>query len=107
MSGWPILSVVTFLPLLGVLFILFVKGDDETARRNIRWAALWTTVVTFILSLFIWAGFDPNAAGFQFVEQQSWLGGIASYKMGVTASPCPSSSSPPSSCRSASSHPGM
>jgi len=83
MSGWPILSVVTFLPLLGVLFILMVKGDDETARRNIRWGAFWTTAVTFVLSLFIWAGFDPNAAGFQFVEQHSWLGGAASYKMGV------------------------
>ena len=83
MSSWPILSVVTFLPLLGVLFILFVKGDDETARRNIRWAAFWTTAVTFLLSLFIWAGFDSNATGFQFTEQHAWLGGAASYKMGL------------------------
>jgi len=83
MSGWPILSVVTFLPLLGVLFILMVKGEDETALRNIRWGAFWTTAVTFLLSLFIWAGFDPNAAGFQFVERHEWLGGAASYQMGV------------------------
>ena len=83
MSGWPILSVVTFLPLLGVLFILTVKGEDATALRNIRWGALWTTVVTFLLSLFIWAGFETNAPGFQFVEQYAWLGGAASYKMGV------------------------
>ena len=83
MSGWPILSVVTFLPLLGVLFILMVKGEDATSIRNIRWAAFWTTTVTFLLSLFIWAGFDPNAPGFQFVEQYAWLGGAASYKVGV------------------------
>ena len=83
MSSWPILSVVTFLPLLGVLFILLVKGEDETALRNIRWGAFWTTAVTFLLSLFIWAGFDPNAAGFQFVERHEWLGGAASYQMGV------------------------
>ncbi|MFN4141659.1 NADH-quinone oxidoreductase subunit M [Aestuariivirga sp.] len=83
MSSWPILSVVTFLPLLGVLFILLVKGEDETALRNIRWGAFWTTAVTFLVSLFIWAGFDPNAAGFQFVEQRSWLGGAATYKLGV------------------------
>ena len=38
--SWPILSVITFLPLLGVLFILFMRGEDETANRNIRWAAL-------------------------------------------------------------------
>ena len=83
MSSWPILSVVTFLPLLGVLFILMVKGEDATALRNIRWGAFWTTAVTFLLSLFIWAGFDPNAAGFQFVERHEWLGGAASYQMGV------------------------
>ncbi len=83
MSSWPILSVVTFLPLLGVLFILLVRGDDETANRNIRWAALWTTIVTFLLSLFIWAGFDSNAAGFQFVEKREWLGGAAIYQLGV------------------------
>ncbi len=83
MSSWPILSVVTFLPLLGVLFILFMRGDDETANRNIRWAALWTTIVTFLLSLLIWTGFDPSTPGFQFVEKQAWLGGAASYQMGV------------------------
>ena len=83
MTGWPILSVVTFLPLLGVLFILTVRGEDETALRNVRWGAFWTTLVTFLLSLLIWVGFDPNAQGFQFVEQHSWLGGAASYKLGV------------------------
>ena len=81
--SWPILSVVTFLPLLGVLFILMVRGEDATALRNVRWGAFWTTLVTFLLSLLIWIGFDPNAAGFQFVEQHSWLGSAASYKMGV------------------------
>jgi NADH-quinone oxidoreductase subunit M len=83
MNSWPILSVVTFLPLLGVLFILFVRGDDETADRNIRWAALWTTIATFLISLPIWIGFDSNSAGFQFVEKHEWLGGAASYQMGV------------------------
>ena len=60
-----------------------MKGEDATALRNVRWGALWTTIVTFLLSLLIWAGFDSNAAGFQFVEQHAWLGGAASYKMGV------------------------
>ena len=81
--NWPILSVVTFLPLLGVLFILTVKGEDATALRNVRWGAFWTTLVTFLLSLLIWIGFDSNAAGFQFVEQHAWLGAAASYKLGV------------------------
>jgi NADH-quinone oxidoreductase subunit M len=83
MASWPILSVVTFLPLLGVAFILFVRGEDETALRNIRWGALWTTIATFLLSLLIWIGFDQNAAGFQFVEKHAWLGSAGFYQMGV------------------------
>ena len=81
--SWPILSVVTFLPLVGVAFILAMRGDDETALRNIRWGALWTTIVTFLISLLIWLNFDANTAGFQFVEKHEWLGGAASYQMGV------------------------
>jgi NADH-quinone oxidoreductase subunit M len=81
--AWPILSVVTFLPLVGVAFILAMRGEDATALRNIRWAALWTTIVTFLVSLLIWANFSPAETGFQFVEKHSWLGGIASYQMGV------------------------
>ena len=69
MSGWPILSVVTFLPLVGAAFILAIRGDDEVALRNMRWAALWTTIVTFVLSLLIWVYFDPASADFQFVEK--------------------------------------
>src|SRR5579872_6832233 len=80
--GWPILSLVTFLPLLGALLIVIVRGDDENTRRNVYWTALWTTIVTFILSLFIWAGFNPAEPGFQMVERHQWLG-VASYSMGV------------------------
>ena len=81
--SWPILSLTTFLPLVGVLYILFVPGEDETADKNARWAALWTTLATFLVSLPIWFLFDKNAAGFQFVEKHEWLGGAASYQMGV------------------------
>ena len=83
MTGWPILSVVTFLPLVGVAFILAMRGEDGVALRNIRWGALWTTLVTFLLSLLIWINFDNAGAGFQFVEWHSWLGTSASYQMGV------------------------
>jgi len=67
MSSWPILSVVTFLPLAGAAFILALRGDDETALRNMRWAALWTTLFTFLLSLLVWLYFDPANPDFQFV----------------------------------------
>ncbi len=81
--NWPILSAVTFLPLLGALFIFAIRGNDEIAVRNARYVALWTSVITFLLSLLIWVKFDPMTADFQFVEKQEWLGGAINYHMGV------------------------
>jgi NADH-quinone oxidoreductase subunit M len=83
MTTWPILSVVTFLPTLGALLVLLIRGDSDAARRNIFWIALWTTLVTFVVSLLVWIGFKPSDPGFQFVETTSWLGGTITYKMGV------------------------
>jgi len=83
MQNWPILSLVTFLPLVGVFFILLVRGDDEGAQRNIRRVAFVTTLAVFVLSLFIWTGFDNANPGFQFTERKDWLGGKIVYHMGV------------------------
>uniref|UniRef100_UPI003BAD2C31 NADH-quinone oxidoreductase subunit M n=1 Tax=Stappia sp. TaxID=1870903 RepID=UPI003BAD2C31 len=83
MSNWPLLSITTFLPLVGVFFILLVRGDDDGAKDNMRRVALITTVFTFAISLFIWGGFDPSNPGFQFQESRDWLGGSIGYRMGV------------------------
>jgi NADH-quinone oxidoreductase subunit M len=80
--NWPILSVVTFLPLLGALFIMLVRGDGRLARGTARWVALWATLVTFAISLVMVWRFDPASPEFQFVEKLPWLG-VASYHMGV------------------------
>ena len=78
-----ILSLTTFLPLLGaVILALFLRGDDEAAQRNAKWVALVTTAVTFICSLFILGNFNPADTGFQMVETRDWLLGLQ-YKMGV------------------------
>ncbi len=82
--SFPILSTVTFLPLIGVAMILMVRGDDAIAKQNIRAIALITTLVTFVLSLGIWVGFDASNPGFQMKEQTSWLNGDKiGYRMGV------------------------
>src|SRR3981189_3756990 len=83
MTTWPILSVVTFLPVLGALVIYISRGDDEAARRNSRWIALWTTLVTFAVSLILVWRFDPAQPDFQFVEKASWLATGITYHMGV------------------------
>jgi NADH-quinone oxidoreductase subunit M len=74
-----ILSVTTFLPLVGALLIATLNPE---AKGNARWIALWTTLVTFAVSLLIWINFDTTSAGFQFVEEHAWLGPLK-YKMGV------------------------
>jgi NADH-quinone oxidoreductase subunit M len=80
---WPILSILTFLPLVGVLLILLVRGDTPESQDNIRYIALWTTLAVFVVSLFLLARFDVSQPGFQFVEDIDWLGGLMRYKMGV------------------------
>ena len=84
MTDWPILSAITFAPLLGAAMImLMVRGDDASAQNSARFVALWTTLFTFAVSLLIWIYFDPSSAEFQFVEKQDWLGNTFTYHMGV------------------------
>jgi NADH-quinone oxidoreductase subunit M len=80
MEHLPILSIITFLPLVGVALILMIKSD---AIKNIRNTALLTTVATFIFSLVLWFDFDQTTADFQFTEKTSWLGENIFYHMGI------------------------
>ena len=83
MLDWPILSTLTFLPLLGAIFIMLIRGDEEVVARNARAVALWTTVTTLILSLILLFSFDSSTADFQFIERFDWIGGGIDYAMGV------------------------
>ena len=83
MSGLPMLSIITFLPAVGALLILFTGGDQELAGHRARQIALVVTGIDFLLSLLLWANFNTGTADFQFVENVNWIGGGISYKMGV------------------------
>ena len=82
--GFPLLSLLTWLPLVGCAVILSVRGDEASVASNARWTALWTSLIVFALSLVLWVRFDQSDPGFQFVESAAWLPqwNIA-YKMGV------------------------
>ncbi|SDB69909.1 NADH-quinone oxidoreductase subunit M [Belnapia rosea] len=83
-AGFPLLSLLTFLPLAGAAIIMSVRGDDEVVARNARWTALWTSLIVFLLSLILWARFDQSSAGFQFEEKLNWLPEFGvGYHMGV------------------------
>jgi NADH-quinone oxidoreductase subunit M len=77
----PWLSLVTFLPLVGALIIAFVPRQNLPL---IRWVALGTALVTWIVSLVILLGFDRDLTGFQFVEVADWVPAFGiQYKLGI------------------------
>ena len=83
-AGFPILSLVTWLPLVGVGFLMMVRGDEAVVASNSRWAALWTSLIVFAISLVLWVRFDVSEPGFQFQESLAWLPEFkVGYRMGV------------------------
>ena len=84
MAQFPILTILTFLPLVGAVFILIIFGDEDVVKRNARYVALWTSLVNFALSLFVWFHFDTTTADFQFVHTLTWMPDFnIGYKMGI------------------------
>jgi NADH-quinone oxidoreductase subunit M len=84
MSDWPLLSLVIFLPLAGAGFILLIRGEPHVVAQNARAVALWTSSITFALSLLIWANFEPGTADYQMVEKAEWFAGFGiNYHLGV------------------------
>ncbi len=84
MIDFPILTLTTFLPLIGALAILLIRGDEKIVARNARATALWTSLATFVVSVFLWVGFDNSTADFQFVEKVAWIPSLGlNYHMGV------------------------
>ena len=85
MADLPLLSLITFLPIVGAVLAFYIRGEDEAlVARNARWVALWTSGATFAASLVLFFQFERGTADFQFVEYYEWMPafGIA-YHMGV------------------------
>ena len=78
-----LLSIITFTPAVAaVILALFLRGEDEAAQQNAKWLALVATGATFLISLILFFGFDPQNTDFQFVEEREWILGLT-YKLGV------------------------
>ena len=84
MIEFPLLSLMTFLPIVGVLIILAIRGDEEVVAQNTKHMALYTSLFTLAFALFMYTRFDGSTADFQFVEQSGWLKALGiNYHLGV------------------------
>jgi NADH-quinone oxidoreductase subunit M len=74
-----LLSIITFLPLVGAILVALV-GGDETKKQ----LTFITTLVTFVVSLLLWFGWDNSNSGMQFMENLPWFPQLGIYyTMGV------------------------
>ena len=81
--SFPILSYIIFLPLIGAFFIFFIKNNLKNNNLNSRYVALFTSILNFLLSIYLLYLFDNKSSDFQFVETREWLNGFINYKLGI------------------------
>ena len=79
--NFPILSTLIFLPLIKFFFIFLSK--DKTNNNSSIYISLFSSIATFLLSLFLWYSLDLNTSEFQFVEEKSWINNFIKFKLGV------------------------
>ena len=80
--NFPILSLITFLPIIGAFFI-FIFSSDKTESKNSIYVSLFTSFVNLFLAIFLWYSFDKSTSEFQFIEQASWINGFIKFKFGI------------------------
>ena len=81
MAGMPILSLVTYTPLLAAIIIALWAGASD---RHARWTALLGSIASFIISIVALIAFNPGAPGMQFEERVAWLPELGiSYHLGA------------------------
>ena len=80
--NFPILSLITFLPIIGAFFI-FIFSSDKAESKNSIYVSLFTSFVNLFLAIFLWYSFDKSTSEFQFVEQASWINGFIKFKFGI------------------------
>ena len=81
--NFPILSSITFLPLIGAFFIFLTRSEKNQSDKNPIYLSLFTSFTNFFLALFLWYSFDPTTYDFQFVEENTWISGFIKFKFGI------------------------
>ena len=81
--NFPILSSLILLPLVGSLFVLFIKDNASKNYQNIKYVSLFVSFANFLISIYLWYQFDNSTSEFQFIESKQWLKGFVNYKVGI------------------------
>jgi len=81
--NFPILSAIIFIPLIGALFILVIKGEQKTVEKNSKYVAIFSSLANFFISTFLWYSFDTSTSEFQFVEEKNWMQDFINFKLGI------------------------
>ena len=81
--NFPILSSITFLPLIGAFFVFLTRSEKNQINKGAIYVSLFTSFVNFFLTLFLWYSFDNQVSDFQFVEEAIWISGFINFKFGI------------------------
>ena len=81
--NFPILSSLILLPLVGSLFVLFIKDNDSKNYQSSKYVALFVSFANFLISIYLWYLFDNSTSEFQFIENKQWLKGFVNYTIGI------------------------
>ena len=81
--NFPILSSLILLPLVGSLFVLFIKDNASKNYQNSKYVALFVSFANFLISIYLWYLFDNSTSEFQFIENKQWLKGFVNYTIGI------------------------
>ena len=83
MNELPILSILIFLPIVGIFFMTLIRNNNDQSSNNLKHTALWISFLNFLISLYLLFSFNQQDADFQFEERYFWIEYGISYHLGV------------------------
>ena len=81
--NFPILSAITFIPLIGALFVFLTRSEKDEKNSGAIYISIFTSIVNFFIVLFVWYSIDKTTSDFQFIEEYNWISGFIKFKFGI------------------------
>ena len=81
--NFPILSAITFIPLIGALFVFLTRSERDEKNSSVIYISIFTSIVNFFIILFVWYSIDKTTSDFQFIEEYNWISGFIKFKFGI------------------------